>query len=86
MRSGTSRRGWPRPILPLSVDQGRHFLYARYNVDLGAAALDGLGFGHVDPKGVQKMDNATSENIETLLAIGDKAAAQVSRDHFGPFV
>jgi len=75
-----------RPVKPLSQDQGRGFLYTRYNVDLGADGLQALGFGDVDPRSVQKMDNATSENIERLLAIGAASATQVSRDHFGPFL
>jgi hypothetical protein len=75
-----------RPIVPLSKDLGRKFLYARYNVDLGAANLKALGFPNVDPKSVQKMDNATPENIETLLAIGTASAAQIQKAHFGPFV
>ena len=75
-----------RKIRPLSEDQGRRFLYARYNVDLGADKLNVLGFSNIDPKSVQKMDNATSQNIETLLEIGARSAEQVKRDHFGSFV
>ena len=75
-----------RKIRPLSEDQGRRFLYARYNVVLGADKLNVLGFSNIDPKSVQKMDNATSENIETLLEIGARSAEQVKRDHFGSFV
>jgi uncharacterized protein len=78
------RRG--RPTVPLAQDLGRQFLYARYNVDLGAGNLKQLGFPHVDPKAVARMDNATLDNIETLLAIGAESAKQVQREHFGPFV
>lgn len=75
-----------RPAIPLTTDLGRHFLYARYNVELSTTALHALGFGHLDPKEVQKMDNATSGNIETLLAIGSASAKQVDRAHFGSFL
>jgi hypothetical protein len=75
-----------RPVKPLAEDQGRHFLYARYNVDLGPQNLANLGFGTVDPGSVQKMDNATPENIELLLKIGAASAAQIRREHFGSFL
>ncbi len=75
-----------RPITPLSQSQGRQFLYARYNVDLSGDNLKTLGFDRVDPKSVQKMDNATPENIETLLAIGTASARQIQKAHFGSFV
>jgi uncharacterized protein len=75
-----------RPRAPLNQDQKRQFLYARYNVDLSADGLKNLGFTTVNPASVQKMDNATSENIETLLQIGAASAAQIDRAHFGPFI
>ena len=58
---------------------------SRCNVDLGGDSLKRLGFGHVNPKSVQKMDNATAGNIETLLDIGTASAKQIQKDHFGPF-
>jgi hypothetical protein len=75
-----------RPLKPLSQNEGRQFLYARYNVDLSEPNLKRLGFQNVDSKSVAKMDNATPENIETLLAIGTESARQIQREHFGPFV
>lgn len=75
-----------RPLKPLSESEGRRFLYARYNVDLGAANLEALGFKQVEPSSVQKMDNATAANIETLLAIGAASARQVKKEHFGSFL
>jgi hypothetical protein len=84
--SGSFADRMKRPITPLSTPLGRRFLYARYNVDLSPSSLAGLGFPNVEAKSVQKMDNATNENIETLLAIGDASATQVKKDHFGPFV
>lgn len=83
---GTFTQRMARPRLPLSTDLGRRFRYARYNVDLGAASLQALGFGDVEPASVAKMDNATPLNIENLLRIGTAAAAQVSNDHFEGFV
>jgi predicted acylesterase/phospholipase RssA len=75
-----------RPAVPLADDQGRQFLYARYNVDLTTDSLNRLGFGGVDPAAVKKMDNATPENIELLLKIGVASANQVRPGHFGPFL
>jgi hypothetical protein len=74
--------------LPLSQDYGRAFLYARYNIDLSASGLAALGFSTeaADAAKVQKMDNATPENIDLLVRIGQAAARQVERAHFGPFV
>lgn len=72
--------------IPLSTDLSRRFLYARYNVELSTTNLHALGFGHIDPKDAQRLDNATSDNIETLLAIGDVSARQIDRAHFGPFL
>jgi uncharacterized protein len=85
--SGGFKERLSRPVVPLTNDLGRRFLYARYNVELSTTSLHALGFGHVDPADVQKLDNATDENIERLLAIGDVSAArQVERDHFGSFL
>ena len=75
-----------RPAKPLTQSDNRQFLYARYNVDLGAASLKQLGFEKVEPKSVQKMDNATPGNIDQLLAIGTASAAQIKKEHFGTFL
>jgi hypothetical protein len=75
-----------RALKPLSQSENRQFLYARYNVDLGAGSLKRLGFEKVEPKSVQKMDNATPENIDQLLAIGAASATQITKDHFGAFL
>jgi hypothetical protein len=72
------------PLVPLSTDLGRRFLYARYNADLSRKGLDALGFPDVDPDKIQKMDAV--ENIPSLLAIGQKAGDCVSASHFGPFI
>jgi len=74
--------------IPLDRNCGRAFLYARYNVDLSSNGLAALGFGpgDADPVKVSKMDNATRENIDLLVRIGQAAAQQVDRAHFGPFI
>jgi len=72
------------PLVPLSTDLGRNFLYARYNADLSRQGLDRLGFPQVDPTSIQKMDAV--ENMETLYAIGQKAGEAIQREHLGPFI
>jgi hypothetical protein len=72
------------PVIPLSTDLGRRFLYARYNADLSRRGLDSLGFPKVDPATIQKMDAV--ENIETLLEIGRMAGKSVRPEHFGSFI
>ena len=70
--------------VPLSTKLGRQFLYARYNADLSATGLAGLGFPTVDAVGIQKMDAVG--NIPILTEIGRAAAQHVAADHFGPFL
>jgi hypothetical protein len=72
------------PKIPLSIDLGRNFLYARYNADLSHAGLCELGFPNVDPDQIQKMD--CPDNIPTLLSIGQAASNQVTEEHFGSFL
>jgi hypothetical protein len=83
---GSFEQRLQRPITPLSQNLGRQFLYSRYNVGLSRDSLTALGFGEMDSVSVQKMDNATPENIRSLLAIGAAAAKQIQPDHFGPFL
>jgi uncharacterized protein len=78
----TSRRD--APLIPLTTDLGRHFLYARYNADLSTEALRAAGFNNVNSASIQKMDAV--ENMETLLAIGRKAGSEVDASHLGPFI
>jgi uncharacterized protein len=70
--------------VPLSTNLGRQFLYARYNADLSATGLAGLGFPTVDAGSIQKMDAV--ENIPILTEIGRAAARSVTADHFGSFL
>jgi hypothetical protein len=75
-----------RPAVPLESELGRSFLYARYNLELSGPGLAALGFPNVDPASTQKLDKADEAHIELLLAIGERAAAQVDVPrHFGPF-
>jgi len=69
---------------PASEDLGRAFLYARYNADLSAEGLAGLGLKNIDPAEVRKMD-AVSQ-IPNLRKIGRRAARQVDMKRFQPFL
>jgi hypothetical protein len=81
---GTMEDQYAAPVIPVSENRGRQFLYARYNADLSRQGLDRLGFTNLDPASIQKMDAV--ENIESLLQIGRAAGADVRPDHFGPFL
>ncbi len=72
------------PMIPLTTDLGRQFLYARYNADLSAEGLTAAGFPSVHASNIQKMDAV--ENMETLLAIGRKAGEAVKAEHVGSFI
>jgi hypothetical protein len=64
--------------------QPRLFTYARYNVDLSAAGLSGLGLGHIEPENVQRLDSI--DYMDELRAVGQAAAEQqVQPDHFAGF-
>jgi hypothetical protein len=71
--------------VPLSEDLGRAFLYVRYNADLSEAGLKDLGCGDLRGEDIRKMDNATAENIEALIRVGEAAGRQVEPEHFGAF-
>jgi hypothetical protein len=80
----TIEQRYSAPLIPLTTDLGRHFLYARYNADLSAQGLRVAGFNDVNPAGIQKMDAV--ENMEILLDIGRKAGNAVDPLHLGPFI
>ena len=71
------------PQKPLTQDQGREFLYARYNADLSREGLDRMGFQKVRPEDVQKLDSV--DHMDELLAVGEKAGEEVDLAHFGTF-
>ncbi len=73
------------PPEPLSQDLGRHFLYARYNIDLSYEGLRSMKCEDLDSGELCKMDNATAANIRNLLRAGKAASAQVDLAHLGSF-
>lgn len=75
-----------RPRRPLEQDLGRAFRYARYNADLSAEGLRGVGLSDEDAGALRRMDNATPENIARLLAVGEAAGRQVEAEHFRGFL
>ncbi len=70
--------------IPLDVDMGRRFLYARYDAVLTRGGLDALGLPNIDPDKVSKLDS--TEHMADLEKIGDKLAQLVSLDHFGTLI
>jgi predicted acylesterase/phospholipase RssA len=84
--TGNRKARLGRPKTPLATDLGRAFLYVRYNADLSEKGLAELGCDNLRGEEVRKMDNATPENIEALIRIGEAAGRQVQLEHFGSFV
>jgi hypothetical protein len=80
----TMEEQYAAPAVPLSNNQGRNFLYARYNADLSATGLKNMGLPQVNAASIQKMDAV--ENISALLEVGRAAAARVEAGHFGSFL
>jgi hypothetical protein len=70
--------------IPLSEKRERHFLYARYNVELTHKGLSCLGLGDIDPTKVAKMDSV--KHIGDLSRVGKRLAEDVRLEHFGSFV
>jgi len=66
--------------IPLSEDQGRAFLYARYNAELSRAWLDSRGLKDVEPEKVAQLDSV--EHIGDLSRVGQKLGEDVSLEHF----
>lgn len=71
-------------VVDLSQDTKRHFLYARYNVDLSAEGLSALGLSNINSDHVRQMDSI--QYIDDLQTVGKASAKQVSMAHFGSFV
>ncbi|HYH84119.1 MAG TPA: patatin-like phospholipase family protein [Pyrinomonadaceae bacterium] len=76
-RRGDVREG---EVIPLSEDQGRQFLYARYNAELTARWLSERGLGDVDASKVAQLDSV--EHINGLIRVGQKLAEEVKLEHF----
>jgi len=78
------KNGDKEETIPISQDQRRAFLYARYNVDLSEDGLKQKGLGDLDPKKVGALDAVDSLN--DLSRIGKRLAEEVKLEHFGSFV
>ncbi|MGK7906921.1 MAG: patatin-like phospholipase family protein [Synechococcus sp.] len=71
-------------MLPLSENQGKKFLYARYNIDISQAGLDAAGLSNIQAKSISKLDSVTA--IPQLKIVGEKVSQQLKPEHFGSFV
>jgi len=71
-------------MIPLTQNQGRAFLYARYNAELNFEGLRKMGLNDIDPKKVSQLDSVDA--LEDLLRVGQKLAEEVKLEHFGSFV
>jgi hypothetical protein len=80
----TLEEQYAAPVVPLSTNLGRLFLYVRYNADLSGTGLKDLGFQNVDAANIQKMDAV--DNIPALLDIGQAAGQRVEARHLGSFL
>jgi hypothetical protein len=59
------------------------FTYVRYNAELGKEYLNSIGITNLSDKEIEsltELDNAN--NAERLMAIGEKASAEISDSHF----
>ena len=70
--------------IPLTHDLGRHFLYARYDVQLVQERLKALGLGDIEAHKVQGMGAA--DQMGNLRRIGERIGQEVSPEHFGSFL
>jgi uncharacterized protein len=73
-------RGDDNTSIPISVDLGRQFLYARYNAELSTRWLDKRGLADVDPAKVSQLDSV--EHIPDLVRVGQALAREVKLEHF----
>jgi hypothetical protein len=65
---------------PIAEDQGRQFLYARYNAELSEKWLSKRGLGEIDPANVSKLDSV--DYIDDLVRVGQTLAQEVKIEHF----
>lgn len=73
-------RGEDGTPVPLSIDLGRAFLYARYNAELSKEWLSERGLGKVDPSKVAQLDSV--EFVPDLVRVGKALAKEVRAEHF----
>jgi hypothetical protein len=59
------------------------FTYVRYNADLSPDGLQRAGLGHINSRRVARLDGVGA--IDDLVAVGQKAADQVTLEHFAGF-
>src|SRR5687768_1105080 len=67
-------------VIPTAVDQGRRFLYARYNAELTSRWLKDHDLGEIDPAQVAQLDSV--EHIHDLVRVGQAVAENVKIEHF----
>lgn len=67
-------------VIPTAVNQGRRFLYARYNAELTSKWLKDHDLGEVDPSQVAQLDSV--EHINDLVRVGKAVANDVKIEHF----
>ena len=67
-------------VIPTAVDQGRRFLYARYNAELTSKWLKDHDLGEIDPAQVAQLDSV--EHIHDLVRVGQAVAEDVKIEHF----
>lgn len=70
--------------IPLSVDLGRAFLYARYNADLSTHGLNQMNLASIESEQISKLDSVAQ--IADLGRVGRRVAEEVRIEHFGSFV
>ena len=70
--------------IPVSVDQGRAFLYARYDALLTSDGLDALGCGDIDSADVSALDSV--EHTTELERVGQAVAGQINLADFGDLI
>ena len=70
--------------IPLDQNQGRAFLYTRYDLELTEEGLKSIGITGLDPKPIQSMDSTKS--MDDLVMVGKRLAEKVNLSHFGSFI
>jgi uncharacterized protein len=71
-------------VIPLAQGQGRHFLYARYDITFTQERLDELGLSDIPVKDVQT--TADFSQVPKLRRVGEKLGEAVKAEHFGSFL